>query len=457
MKWAPPLALIALVLTSFATAQETEEPALPPGLGEAPSSEPGLPPGLLGPPPEVPEKETPTPESRLPLEFHGFWDIRAGTRLQNDSVQARDLLLGETRLQLETDYTWKNAVFEYTGDFLLDGSEKEAEFDLRRLQLSWSPFESVDVRVGRQILTWGTGDLVFINDLFPKDWQAFFVGRDEEYLKAPSNAIKISWFPKAFNVDVVYAPKFDPDRYITGERVSFWNARLGRRSGRDDRISTDEPDDSFTDDEFALRVYRTIGPAEVALYAYSGFWKSPAGGDPITGAATFPALNVFGGSLRSTVGKGIGTLELGYYDSRDDRSGTDPNVNNSEFRFLAGYERELLPEFTANVQYFLQRMSDYSGYTKALPTASRIRDRNRHLVTLRLTRLLMNQDLTLSLFTFYSPSDDDVYLRPKVQYKATDALLLEAGANLFAGKNDTSFFGQFEDNTNLYGAVRFSF
>ena len=85
------------------------------------------------------------------------------------------------------------------------------------------------------------------------------------------------------------------------------------------------------------------------------------------------------------------------------------------------------------------------------------RDENRHLFTLRLTRLLMDQNLTLSLFTFYSPSDNDTYLRPKANYKATDHWTLEAGGNIFLGEKVDTFFGQFERNSNLYAGVRYSF
>ncbi len=62
------------------------------------------------------------------------------------------------------------------------------------------------ITLGRQILTWGTGDLVFINDLFPKDWVSFFIGRDVEYLKAPSDALKVSAFSSWANLDLVYTP-----------------------------------------------------------------------------------------------------------------------------------------------------------------------------------------------------------------------------------------------------------
>jgi hypothetical protein len=69
----------------------------------------------------------------------------------------------------------------------------------------------------------------------------------------------------------------------------------------------------------------------------------------------------------------------------------------------------------------------------------------------------MNQNLTLSLFTFYSPSDEDAYLRPKIQYKIDDHWSAEIGGNIFVGEEDHTFFGQFEKNTNVYGGVRYSF
>ena len=37
-----------------------------------------------------------------------------------------------------------------------------------------------DVKIGQQVLTWGTGDYVFLNDLFPKDYPSFFAGRSDD-------------------------------------------------------------------------------------------------------------------------------------------------------------------------------------------------------------------------------------------------------------------------------------
>jgi hypothetical protein len=48
-------------------------------------------------------------------------------------------------------------------------------------------------------------------------------------------------------------------------------------------------------------------------------------------------------------------------------------------------------------------------------------------------------------------------LRPKASYKITDRWLIEGGANIFVGENDYTFYNQFEDNTNVYAGVRYSF
>ncbi len=389
-----------------------------------------------------------------PFDLHGFHEFRGGYRIVDDENQ-KDMSIMEQRHQIDLSSfpTWGEIRFK--ADFIGDYFIEEFDYDIREAYLFLMPADNMDMWVGRQILTWGTGDLIFINDMFPKDWQSFFIGRDTEYLKAPSDAVKLSIFEDFANIDIVYTPQFDMDRYIDGERVSYWSSTQGRFAGENDLIAADEPDDWFEDDEIAMRIYKNIDNYEVAFYGYRGFWKSP-GGINTSGRAIFPDLNVYGASIRGQVGKGIGNLEFGYYDSADDRSGTDPMVNNSEMRFLAGYSQEIARNLTLGMQYYLETMTDYSEYLANLP-AGPARDKHRSLLTFRLTKLSEDQKLTLSLFTYYSPTDKDVYIRPNVHYKAADNLAYELGSNIFFGDYPNTFFGQFENNTNLYAAVRYSF
>jgi hypothetical protein len=393
--------------------------------------------------------------SKLPVETHGFYETRAGYRLQNDKYE-KDMSIMENRFQTDLYSYLDWGDIRVRGDLYGDLVEEQIDFDLREANVFLRPSSFMDLKVGRQILTWGTGDLVFINDLFSKDWRSFFTGRDTEYLKAPSDALKASFFSDWANLDVVYTPRFDPDRFITGRRISYWNSGLERAAGNDAIVHTDRPDRWFRDSEIAARLYKTVKGYEFALYAYRGYFKSPGGMNDSMTQAIFPDLNVYGASLRGTVGKGIGNVELGYYESGDDTSGKDPLINNSEMRYLLGYTQEIDRDFTAGLQYYVEQLLDFDQYKDSLISGP-ARDRFRHLVTLRLTRLLMNQNLRCSLFTYYSPSDKDVYLRPNINYKVSDNLAVEVGANIFFGDYPNTFFGQFRDNTNIYTGFRYSF
>ncbi len=393
-------------------------------------------------------------DSFAPLEIHGFGELRAGYRVQNDPYE-KDMSVMESRLQLELSTYNDWADFKYKGDVWADGVTEQGDYDARETWVFARPTDFMDVKLGRQVLTWGTGELVFLNDLFPKDWQSFFIGRDMEYLKAPSDAAKLSLFTELANVDVVYTPQFDSDRYITGEYVSYWNAAQQRHAGRDALVHSDKPDRWFRDDEAAVRLYKNVNNYEGALYGYWGFWKKPAGRSP-SGAAAFPDLHVYGASVRGQVGPGIGNVELAYYQSADDESGSDPLVDNSQMRYLVGYTQELGRDLTAGLQHYVEQMLDYGPYHKHV-LDNLARDRYRHVITLQVTQLMMSQNLELSLSSSYSPSDEDAYLRPSVTYKYTDNLTLQTGANVFFGDDSRTFFAQFEDSANLYTAVRYSF
>jgi len=156
------------------------------------------------------------------------------------------------QLDLTRDADW--AVFKLKGDIVGDQVEEDVNGEMREMNILFSPLDYVDIKLGRQTLTWGTGDLLFVNDLFPKDWESFFIGRDDEYLKAPSDAVKGSIFSDLLNIDLVYTPLFNGSQFIDGARLSYWNPILGRTAGRDFIFDDQERDAIFQDSEYAARL-----------------------------------------------------------------------------------------------------------------------------------------------------------------------------------------------------------
>ena len=391
-------------------------------------------------------------ETASPWEFGGFVEGAYGGRIQNDPARNQRMTLGEVRGRLEVDYNAEQWQVTAKGDALYDDVLNKSEWQTRELALSFSPLDRLDIKAGRQVMTWGTGDYVFLNDLFPKDWQSFFSGRDDEYLKAPSDSIKASWFADSFSVDLVLTPEFTPDNALNGERFSFFSPAAGSNVAPDSGINARQPSGST----WSGRLATSHQGVEYALYGYMGYWTTPLGADN-QGRPTYPEMNSWGASVRSPLGQGLFNSEMVWYDSREDHDGSNPAVPNSQLRWLVGYEQEVAKDLTAAFQYYLEWTQDYDQLKANSPYPQYETDEYRHLLTTRLTRMTMQQKLTWSLFAFWSPSDKDTYLKPSVTYRMNDNWTIASGANLFYGKEKHTFFGQHEDNSNVWMRVRFNY
>jgi hypothetical protein len=288
----------------------------------------------------------------------------------------------------------------------------------------------MDAKFGRQVLTWGTGDYLFINDLFPKDYESFFTGRGDEYLKKPSDAFKLSVYPSWGNIDFM-AARFTANTTATGDRLSFFDSFQGGIAGRNSDRHLIEPPLQASNNEYALRLYRHIGSYELALYSFSGFNKNPDSyKDETTRQMFYRRMDAYGASLRGPFWGGIGSAEFGYDNSLQDPDGNNRLIENSMVKFLSGYEKDLGNDLKVGFQYFYEQRLDDDNYTENLLAGDFIFDESRHLLTQRLTRLYKNQTVTISLFNFYSPTDKDGYVRPLVSYDVTDQWKLAFGANL---------------------------
>ncbi len=390
------------------------------------------------------------------LVWSGFVEAGAGFRINDDPLIDSDSTLEELRWRVETSTEGETFSIDIKGDLGYDGVEDDIIVDVRNLTLAFSLGGNTDFRIGRQVQTWGTGDLVFLNDLFPKDFVSFFSGRDDEYLKAPGNAMRVTHYTSLVNIDFVWTPEFESDVYLDGERFSFFSPVAGQSIAPDPPFSAIEPRDSFSNGEFALRLFRTIESTEYALYAYRGFFKQP---NALTASLqpTFAPLNAFGASIRRPAGKGLFNAEVSWYLSQDDRDGTNPLIPNDQFRLLAGYEWEARPSFTVGLQYYLEWTLDHDELLANSPNPIFEPDEHRHLLTNRLTWRTGRDRHTWSLFTFFSPSDKDIHLRPSYTYRHSDSWSIFAGANLFAGDEPQTFFSQLEDASNAWLRVRFSY
>lgn len=400
-------------------------------------------------------------EKKFPFRIHGFLlgDVAVRTTGERPpNGEGGDFVLGEGRLRLDISGATGSGKGHFTvkGDLFYDAIAKEANGELREGYAGYAS-GPLDLRLGRQIITWGVGDLFFINDVFPKDWESFFSGRPMEYLKLGVDGVRVRYSGGALNAELAIVPSFTPDNMPSARRFFFFNPFDGAPNQ-----SEDKPAVNAANTEIALRVYRRLADFDLSAYVYRGHWRTPGvrladlGSTP-TATRFYPGLSVYGASAQRGLFVGVLSLEAGYYDSREDRRGTDPTIPNSQFRLLAGYQRELSQDFTAGFQGYGEFMSDYRDYSGSLSAGAPRQDRFRGVFSTRLTRLLNYQTWTLSLFGAFSPTDKDYFLQPEVSRRVSDNLSASLGANIFGGSSKTTFFGQLTKSDNVFCRVRFDF
>lgn len=357
----------------------------------------------------------------------------------------------EERAQIRLDATGGAWHLLAKSDLAYDHLGRQDQSELREGYVDYTA-GNWDMRVGRQVITWGVGDLVFVNDVFPKDYEALFAGRPLEYLKRGVDAVKFGVYPKFASFELVVAPSFRASRIPDAHRFHVFDLMPA---------VTDRETVKPGQGEAGLRIYRDIAGYDAALYLYRGFQRTPSMRPDSMTAPTkitffFPKLSVYGASLSGRAGDGVLSLEAAYYDSRQDRSGSDFAVPNSQTRLLVGYQIQPVEDLSLGFQYYVEYMHDYSTYLAALPAGFPVEKQLNHTITLRATQLLKHQTLRLSLYASYNASNGDRFVNPELRYSFTDRVWGAVGANLFGGK-PWGQFGQLSRDDNVYLQVRYEF
>ena len=111
-------------------------------------------------------------EEVSPFTWAGFGEIAVGQRLSADQAVNTDKTLRDLRVQLQADYTLDASTLAFRGDLYYDGVLDSVEVQIR--EAAWQGNlaflgdwgSKFDAKIGQQVLTWGTGDYVFLNDMF---------------------------------------------------------------------------------------------------------------------------------------------------------------------------------------------------------------------------------------------------------------------------------------------------
>lgn len=413
----------------------------------------------------------------LPLRISGFLEVERSARLGESDNHEATWVMANQRLRLKGSGSTASGGFDFKLDLIQDDYRHETRTEVRQARIRYTPAPWVDLSFGRQVSTWGVGDLVFINDLFPKNWVNMFSGRDIESLKDTSDAIRSTLYFGDITLDVVWTPEFAPDTTPTGCRFSVYNPNaanpantttfgqetVGSMDYCDLETEVPEKNGKAENGEIAMRLATRIGSQQVALYGYNGFWKNPKGlrlnEETFLFEGYYPRMGAYGLSSEGQMGPGIFFFEAGQYLSYEDLEGKDPLIENSIVRAMVGYRYDYSAQTTFSGQVFSEKMQNYQNYEDNLPDGFVKHQEVRNTYTLRWTQTAYQETLRFSLFAYHRPEHHDGYLRYWLSKRINNQFEVTMGGNLFSADPDwlLNDFAMLHQDDNFYGRVKYIF
>ncbi len=435
------------------------------------------------------QENSPSGSPEDAMAWTGFLELEQGAHVGEKSLQEREWIMSNQRFRLATSLNNDLGAFYLKVDFINDDITKTSQIDIREGRVVLTPAEIIDISVGKQVNTWGVADMLFINDLFPKNWVSNFLGRDMESMKDSANSMRVTTYLGNFALDLVYHPDFASDTTPTGCRFSVYDPNSGSLITDQDSCgesnSTGGHSDEYYTGELAGRLKLQIDTYELALYAYDGFFKNPKGlqwldssgtatgntdlvGGQLQGYTTlgsyYPRLSVWGASMEGVLGPGIMTLEAGHYNSKEDQKGDNPLIENSKWKYLVGYRMDLSANFSAGLQWYQEKMEKYDAYEAAMLTYfsqnyDYRKKESQNTYTLRLTFKAQQETLWVNLFTYQRPEDKDGFTKLDVSKRLNDHMEFVVGANIFSGTEhyQDREFGMLQNDDNAFARLKYNF
>jgi len=403
---------------------------------------------------------TPIEVEGAEFDLHGFLLSSVSQRASSPRLQNGDKnnwLLKEARFRVEATAQSDSGAVGFAGkfDLLGDGVVGKGDIDMREFYFEYLA-DSFELRTGRQMLTWGVADRLFINDIFPKNWSAFYSGQPLEYMKEGSDMIKLSLFGNSVDSEIVFIPFAQYDITPSTDRFNLAGNRL---------LPVERNNKSISSNEVAIRVQKTLSSIDFVFYAFSGFWhQSDKGVAVINGTTTaiYPRLNSYGFTVQDGVMGGLLSFETAYYQSVSDNDGNNPSIANSQFRYLIAYDHEIVSDVSLGIQLYGEVMQNYAGYFESANSTyqsgkgSLPLNRHRKIGTINLKALWLNQTLTSTLFIMAVEGGGSM-TNPDITYAVTDNFNINLGLHIFENGPNSWTLGMMKNDDNIYANAKWSF
>jgi len=369
---------------------------------------------------------------------------------------------------------------------------------LRECWVSFN-FEHFEARLGKQIVTWGKSDGIYLLDLIHPFNNRNICVFEAEDTKIPLWMVNLNyWFDAENGLQLLWIPRYVPSHSgwdghswaleIT-KLVDDYYGDLGSFYGFPGayppiRVDVDEPGTSLSNSEIGVRWTGMIGRLCYTLnYFYT--WDDYLNDyfDPVSWSVNRrpDRLSIFGGTFEYCFAKALGVEnwvlrgEIAYFKNDVSVEYDFSNHEKNHIDVMLGFDKyffidywvsiQVAPSFILNPDKWRKSYYDIGGRLKYIdfsdpsnpyPVFEGLRDAVTCNYTFYVMKDFLPADILHTELFFLYDGDGTFWLRPKVKYDVLDPLHVTLGFNFFWGRNEMPL-GQFDHHDNMFVEVKYDF
>jgi hypothetical protein len=336
---------------------------------------------------------------------------------------------------------------EFTDD-VLDNYEKEIE--LGETYVLGSLTDSLDIKVGRQIVVWGKSDNIRVTDVLnPLDFREPGL-TDIEDLRLPVTMTRLDYYIGHWSLTgiAVHEIRFNKNPEYGSD---FYPAEIPLPH-------EDKPKSCVDNTEFAIAVNGIFSGWDISFYWADIYEDMPhmelvSSGPPPLTEMKHTRLKMYGTAFNIARGNWLLKTEAAYFDGIEYFNA--PNKKYSRMDVLAGVEYSGFKDTTVSIEAVNRHIHNFDKILKQPPDEAQ-KDEFQWVV--RLTRDFLNETLTLTVLasTYGMTGQDGAFQRFCVEYDVTDAFAVNTGLVTYQS-GDKAQFRDIGDNDRLFLEFKYSF
>jgi len=353
-------------------------------------------------------------QEEFDLSFKGFVDTYHALRTESpgDWMSSRTRARGEFRLERSGGGIFLSANLVYNA-LLKDQSGL-------RLREAYAYWENPhwDIRAGKQIIVWGVADGLRVTDLIsPMDYTEF-LAQDYDDIRIPVGALRLRYLRDSWSLEAVVVPV--PEFFkLPTDPANPWSVGTLPPEVRPDPLAKNM--------EYGVRFACFPGGVDFSLMALRTWDKMPVF---LVDHLGYQRLTVIGGDVSIPFGNFVFRGEMA--DNIRAQGGHQGNV-------LAGLDWYPGLDWNVSAQF------NHSFGAGDCVT----------LATLRVSKALLNNALTLSTFAYADLRNLGVFNRLSADWTASDQIHVVLGYDYFHA--DEGMFARYARNSEVWMKLKYSF